>query len=419
MKKLNRKGKITVGILATVVIAVIAVRLALPSMILKNLNNNVSNHIDGYTASATDVDLSLITGSYSLDNVKLHKTNEEVDSLVFFEAEKMFFSLEWKTLLKFEIAGKVVIRNPKLNFIKTRSAGESQISIDQRWTSIIEELMPWQINTLEVIEGVITYHDLNTTPPLAMQMDSISLVAKNLANITGEEDPLPSSVTAAGRFLDARAKLTLMINPFQQTPAFELTAELSPIDLQNLKEFLRAYSKTDVTKGTFELYTEASTRNNKVIGFAVPVVKDIDVTAWNNNAEVDMANEADNSIAAEANESASPHQLVSWTFKDRKKRTTQASSQIDFEGDIEGADVDIWSVIGETLQTAFVKSLIPSVEKTVAQNEAATRSQLKRSTRTPSVEVKENSEKKGGFLKRLFKKKEGKEEKKNKRKKDS
>ena len=61
-----------------ILVLLVGLRLALPYLV-KNYVNKVLADIPGYYGQVEDIDLSLITGSYTIDQLYLNKVNAETE----------------------------------------------------------------------------------------------------------------------------------------------------------------------------------------------------------------------------------------------------------------------------------------------------------------------------------------------------
>jgi hypothetical protein len=68
-----RTRKTLVIILGSLLILLIAIRIALPYILLKLVNKELQN-IPGYTCHVDDIDVALIRGAYKINMIKLEKT---------------------------------------------------------------------------------------------------------------------------------------------------------------------------------------------------------------------------------------------------------------------------------------------------------------------------------------------------------
>src|SRR5450631_3271903 len=148
---LTRKRKIVYIVLGSLLIVLIALRIALPYILLKLVNKELAN-IPGYTGHVDDLDVALIRGAYVLKDMKLEKTGGKVP-VPFFSADVIDLSLEWKAIFHGAVDGKIKVEHPVLNFVKGPTEATSQTKIDSSWTDVVKKLMPLKINRLEIDGG--------------------------------------------------------------------------------------------------------------------------------------------------------------------------------------------------------------------------------------------------------------------------
>ena len=70
------------------------------------------------------------------------------------------------------------------------------------------------------------------------------------------------------------------INPVAAQPTFELTGQLTNVDLVALNDFLRAYGKFDVEHGQFAMFTSFAAKDGKYEGYYKVFFKDLEVFKW-------------------------------------------------------------------------------------------------------------------------------------------
>jgi len=382
---------ITIG---TILIILIVFRMMLPSIVLRAVNGKLSK-IEGYEGSAADVDIFLLAGSYTIKDIKLSRTGGKI-SVPFFAAKAMELSVEWKALLKGEMVGEVEVEEPQLNYVHGPTENTTQTSIDNDWARIVNELAPLRINRFEVNHGSIHYRDFHNSPEIDMAMSDVYLLANNLTNADDKGTLLPATVYGSGSLYDGNVVLKLRLNPLNETPLFDMDAELSTMSLANMNDFLKAYTRLDVQKGTLSLYAEAAARETKIQGYAKPVVKDMNVLRWKDEG------------GTQSKTAASTSDKVAWVFRSHAKG--QPATPIKFEGSMKQAGASTWSIIGETLKNTFMEALIPSVEKSIAVS--PTNRIRKSKPGNDTVALKNNTKeekKKEGFIKRIFKKKRDKD----------
>jgi hypothetical protein len=389
MKNNNRSNKKKIGftVLSIVVILLLAFRIYLPYLVLDIVNKKLSD-IDGYVGRVHDIDIRLLAGSYRIKNIELNKVGGKIP-VPFFSADVIDFSVEWKALLNGAIVGEIEANKPQLNFVKGPTEETSQTKIDKDWRDVVDELMPLRINRLAINNGEIHFRDFHSSPKIDLLMEQVNILAENLNNAKDNKNILPSTAKATAFAYGGMTTVEMKLNPLEKKPTFDLNAELKGLDIVKLNDFLKAYGNFDVHKGNISIYVEAAAKENKIKGYAKPIIKDLKVLSWKEDKKDAIKVVWEGLI-----------ELGAWIFKNHPK--DQLATQVSFEGSLDKPDVEIWSVIGQTLYNAFIQALYPSIENSISIN-------------SPVKEEKKS------FLKNIFEKtgKTKKEEnKKSKNKKD-
>ncbi|MBK7570029.1 MAG: DUF748 domain-containing protein [Bacteroidetes bacterium] len=376
-KSKGRKRLRIKKILLVLIVVLIVIRILLPYIVLKVVNNKLAE-LDGYTGHVRDIDLALIVGSYKIKDIKLEKTGGKIP-VPFFAAEVIDLSVEWKALFKGGLVGEIEVRRPILNFVKGPTEETSQTKIDKEWQDIVNELMPLKLNRFEIVEGEIHYLDYYSSPKVDVFTSNIYILAENLSNVTDSTNLLPSTVTGSAEIYGGKAKLNMKLDALNKTPTFDMNAEMIGLNLVEVNDFLKAYGKFDVQKGTFGVYTEAAAKDGKIIGYTKPIIKDLDVIEWKDEKEDPLGQKLLESVVG----------LGGWIFKNRSE--DQVATEIEFEGELKDPAINVWNIIGETLRNAFIEALYPSLEHTININT-----------------VKEAEVEKKGFIEKIFDRKDKK-----------
>ena len=353
-KSKGRKRLRIKKILLVLIVVLIVIRILLPYIVLKVVNNKLAE-LEGYTGHVRDIDLALIVGSYKIKDIKLEKTGGKIP-VPFFAAEVIDLSVEWKALFKGGLVGEIEVRRPILNFVKGPTEETSQTKIDKEWQDIVNELMPLKLNRFEIVEGEIHYLDYYSSPKVDVFTSNIYILAENLSNVTDSTNLLPSTVTGSAEIYGGKAKLNMKLDALNKTPTFDMNAEMIGLNLVEVNDFLKAYGKFDVQKGTFGVYTEAAAKDGKIIGYTKPIIKDLDVIEWKDEKEDPLGQKLLESVIG----------LGGWIFKNKSE--DQVATEIEFEGELKDPAINVWSIIGETLRNAFIEALYPSLEHTININ---------------------------------------------------
>ena len=346
--KTRKKGVIVLGSLLALLIAL---RLALPYILLKFVNKELQN-IPGYSGHAEDIDVSLIRGAYKIKSLRLDKTGGKVP-VPFFFSPLVDLSLQWEALFHRRIAGEIVVDQPILNFVKGPTDATSQTKIDKSWTDVVKTLMPLKLNKFEILDGQIHYLDFYSKPNFDIYTREVHILAENLNNAEKNKELLPSVITASADVYGGKATGEMKMDALAKTPTFDGKAKLEGLDLANLNHFIDAFAKFDIKSGEISIYTEAAAKDGKIIGYTKPLIKDLKVMNW----EKDKGKPLKAAYKAVVG-------TVAWIFNNHSKE--QLATRVQFEGNIKDPDIDIWAIIGEILKNAFINALSPSLENSVS-----------------------------------------------------
>ena len=353
MKKSSHKRKVVFIVLGSIFVLLIALRIALPYILLRLVNKELT-HIPGYTGHVDDIDVALIRGAYKIKTIKLEKTGGKIP-VPFFSADLADLSLQWEALFHGRIVGKILVEHPILNFVKGPTEATSQTKIDSSWTVVVKKLMPLKLNKFEINDGEIHYRDFHSKPEFDIFTKKVHILAENLSNADKNKEVLPSSITATADVYGGKASASMKMDALARTPTFDGKAKLEGLNLANLNNFIDAFAKFDIKSGEISIYTEAAAKDGKIIGYTKPIIKNLKVLNWEKDKEKPLK------IAYEAVVEA-----VAWVFKNQNKE--QLATKVDFEGNIKNPNIDIWQLIGQVLKNAFIQALYPSLENSVSLN---------------------------------------------------
>ncbi len=350
--KKHRRRKVIYIVLGSLIVLLIAVRIALPYVLLRYVNIEFQT-IPGYTGHVNDLDVHLIRGAYTLKVIRLDRSGGKVP-VPFFSAEVIDLSVEWSALFHGRIVGKITVEHPVLNFAKGPTRETSQTEIPTKpWTQVVSNLMPLKLNRFEIVTGEIHYRDFYSNPKVDIFATEIHIVAENLSNAKHQKEELPSTVDATcDGIYGGHAWLHMKLNALAGNPTFEVKSELTKMDITKLNDFLTAYGKFTVRQGTIGIYTEAAAKQNKIVGYTKPIIKDLRVVDWKEDKTKPLK------LAWEALIGA-----VNWVVKNKGK--DQLATRVEFSGDLKDPNVDIWYIIGQVLRNGFIQALYPALENSV------------------------------------------------------
>lgn len=351
MAHTKRRRKVVIVLLSILALLVI-IRLALPYVVLHYANKTLSE-MDGYRGHIEDIDLALIRGAYKIDSIYIH----QVDSMTgketpFLAASLVDLSLEWKSLLKGSLVGKIIVDNPLVRFTKEKVEPKDVQKDSSDFRQVLDEFMPLEINRLELRNGKLQYIDNTSKPNVNISMTDVDVVALNLKNSYDSAAVLPASINAKATVYDGRLEIKMKLNPLAEVPTFDMNAEWKNTNLVKLNQFFQAYAKVDVNKGTFGLYAEVAAKEGSFTGYVKPLIEDIDVLGKEDRKD---------NILRKAWESISG--TVTEIFENQSEETF--ASKIPLQGEIEDPKANIWFAIVQILRNAFINALQPAIDQQI------------------------------------------------------
>ena len=339
-------------LLAGTVLLLAAVRLALPSALKAFVNHRLNRSAD-YSGRIGRVSVHLWRGAYQVHDIHIFKTGGQIP-VPFFSTQILDLSLEWSELFHGSLVSKIAMRQPSLNFVSGPTQAQSQTGTENDWGKILESLVPFTINRLEVTGGQIHFQNPYSDPPVDIYLNDLSVLATNFTNSRRVAEPLPAGITARAKAL-GRGGLDCVIhvNPMSKIPAFELTAQLTNVDLVSLNSFLRAYGKFDVARGDFSLFASFATTNGNYDGYCKVLFKDLKVFKWEKDKKKDALEIFWKAIVG----------TLAATFKNQPH--DELATKIPISGSLGKTDVHVWPAIATLLRNAFVKALVPKPDEPV------------------------------------------------------
>lgn len=351
---INKKWAIIIGIITLIIIA----RLCLPYFVTRYVNNVLSN-LEGYHGSIEGVEISLWRGAYAINKLKIEKTGGDIP-VPFVDIEKIDLSVEWEALFEGAIVGEIKLIYPKVNFVAGPTPEESQTGAEADWTQPIKDLMPLQVNRFEIVRGNISYLDFHAEPKVDISIDSLNAVALNLNNATDNTEKLPSNLKLTGTSVGGGLLvLNADMNILKEIPDFDANLEFTEVNLPALNDFIKAYGKFDVERGTFNLYSEVMLMNGQFDGYVKPVMVDMKIL----------------DLSEDTKDKKNVFQLVwegiaelgSEIFENHKE--DQVASRVPLQGEIGKVETDVWTTIFTVLKNAYIEALKREVDNTVNAGE--------------------------------------------------
>ncbi len=339
-------------LLLVAVAGLIALRLALPTLVRNFVNRTLAEHPE-YTGNVADVDIHLWRGAYSIHDVVVRRREGDPEHPLF-TVSRVDLSVDWKELVRGKIVSDIDVFRPQVHFIAGPTPEQSQTGADRDWGEALDKLAPFRIDRFDVHEGRVRFIDPTRTPRVDLLARDITATATNLTNSREVSDPLPASVI--GRAVttgDGLLELDVRLDPMARHPTFEVIAQLTNLNLTALNDFMQAYGEFDVEKGTFHLYTSVAGREGQYEGYLKVLFENLDILQWKKDQREDGLGVFWEAIVG----------TVTTLLKNQPK--DRLATRIPIAGSYEGTDVGIWSALSTLLRNAFIRALVPKLDERV------------------------------------------------------
>jgi len=346
-------------ILVTLVLALVAGRLALPS-IVKNYVNRQLNKSEEYGGSVGYIEIHLWRGAYSIHDLRILRRTGKTSS-PFFTEPKLDLSIEWKEIFHGALVGEVALDRPQLNFEVGPTRSETQNGSEVRWDEILEKLFPFKLNRLQIDGGQVHFRNPHAAPPVDIFVEHLTATATNLTNSRDLTQALPAGVNARGVALGAgQFYFHLQLNPLAPAPTFELTTQLTNVNLVALNDFLKAYGKFDVERGKFSMFTSFAAKEGNFDGYLKVFFENLDVFEWEKERQKGALQVFWQAIVG----------TLTTIFKNQPN--DRLATTIPITGSFQKTNVHIWPAVTTLLRNAFIRALVPKIDQKVTLQDVGT-----------------------------------------------
>lgn len=348
---MRRKDKIliTVGVVLTVLVGA---RVALPYALERAVNRGLAA-MDGYDGSVGDIDVALWNGAYYIENIRIVRSAGE-QATPFLTCDRLDLEIEWRSLMNGSLVAEAEFIRPVLNLVQARSEEESQLGTETEWPSYLADLYPFDINTLRVRDGTVTFRAPGIQSDDALTANRVNAVVSNLTNVVDSQEETFAQFQLHAVVLDeAPVRINGSVDPIAEEPTFDVNLALEGVQLPDVNPWLDEYLKADATSGSFQLYLELAAADGAFEGYAKPLTQ---------NVEILGAEDRDEGLLRKAWEG-----LVEFaTNIVENQEKEQVAARVPFSGTIANPEANIWQTIVSVLRNAFVSAFARSLEGSVS-----------------------------------------------------
>jgi hypothetical protein len=346
-KKKRKTGRL--GFVLVLLVILVGFRLYLPTA-AKNHVNKVLNDLPGYQGSIEDVDIALVRGAYVAKNLILSRRDAQTD-VPFLSIPRADISIQWRALFNGKIVSEIYLTDPQLIYVF-----EDQLQDDQKepetedWTAALDNLVPIDINHLNIQNGRLGLVKVKAEPTLDIYMDQVQLSAENLQLVKSDEQNLPSPVQATAVTIgQGQTKLDGRVNLIKKIPDMDVSLSIEKIDVTALNSLTRHYANVDFTSGQLDIYSEAAVADGYLKGYLKPLLTDAKLIDQGDG----FFKQLWEGIVG----------FFKFIFKNQS--TDKVATKIPFEGDLNNVDAGVWETFVNIVRNAWVKAFQDNIDEDI------------------------------------------------------
>lgn len=356
---MKTRYRLPLGILLSLALLLLVLHLALPYLVLNYLNGKLADMGD-YRGRIEDVDLAWWRGAYRADDLIIEKKNERVQAPLF-TANAIDIGLSWRALWKDQaLVGEIVLEQPHLNFVDGNEENDSQTGDGVDWRDRVNDLMPFTLNELRIVDGQVSFRNFQADPPVHVYANAINASLFNLTNTADQEQGRVARFEGRAKlFNQAPIEATARFDPYTDWEDFQFSLRLTGLDLTKLNDFASAYGNFDFAAGTGDLVVEAEANNSQLDGYIKPLLRNVEVF----NFEQDVENDDKGFFRGiwEAVVGGGEEVL-------QNQSKDQFATRVELSGSTKNADVSPFQAFVAILRNAFVEAFSARFERSLADD---------------------------------------------------
>ncbi len=357
---MKTRTRLPLWILLSLAVMLLLLHLALPHLVLNYLNDKMADMGD-YRGHIEDVDLAWWRGAYRADGLVIEKKSEQVQAPLF-TADSIDIGLSWRALWKDQaLVGEVVLEQPHLNFVDGEKDDDSQTGDGVDWRDRLEELIPFTLNELRVVDGQVSFRNFQADPPVHVYANAINASLYNLTNTSDQDEGRVARFEGEAKFFNqAPMEATARFDPYTDWEDFEVSLRVTGVDLTKLNDFANAYGKFDFAGGTGDLVMEVEANDSQLDGYIKPLLRNVEVF----NFEQDVKNEDKGFFRGIWEAVVGGGKEV---LKNQSK--DQFATRVELSGSTKDAEISPFQAFVAILRNAFVEAFSARFERSLGDED--------------------------------------------------
>lgn len=334
----------------TLLILLVAIRIAAPPLILKKTNEFLDSFSPILSGHVSAFGMSLYRGAYQIKGFELRLKNKAEEQIIYTKVVDV--SIAWRDLFKGRITADVLIDGAKV--VVTQNVldalkHQKQLMQDQKKAS--DKLVPLRIERIDVRDSDFQVADMAQIPEGSRLR--LSNIEGRVSNVTSDARAPLTLASVRGNFFDAAPlKVVAQINR-QATPlAWDMDLEMKDFKMSEANPWLKKKLPLTFTAGKLDLYSEIKSENGTIEGYFKPFLHNADIVA-NHESFASLRH-----FGIEVSTAA-----VNLLLRNSKNRTL--ATKVLFAYNDDGFKVNSAKAISEAFKNGFTETLQPGIEDQV------------------------------------------------------
>ncbi|MBC7430223.1 MAG: DUF748 domain-containing protein [Bacteriovorax sp.] len=273
MKNFYKEKKIYIPVI--IVAVLIVFRILLPQILLYEANKYLGEFSPTYSLHMKDLDISILRGAYSFEDVTGKLKGEEKTFLTISDVD---VSIAWRHIFRGKVVTDIEAKNVDFLFLKDMSKLNPP---KKEAVDVKDTLFPVKIETVDLKNARIVFEEY---PALSDESRlKIEKINGRITNLTPDEQNKISNFNL-GASIQGSSELVFIgsLNLLQKPVLWDVDVEMKDFNLTSLNAVLKRNLPLTFTKGRMDFFAEAQNdKSGKMKGYIKPFLRDIDVVANN------------------------------------------------------------------------------------------------------------------------------------------
>lgn len=332
-------------VLIIIVILLIGLRLALPT-IAENYINNKLDEVEGYDASIDDVSMQLYRGAFQIKGFRASDAASKDTSLALFKLPLLDLNISWGALINGEYEGEIYIDSPVLNISKVKDDKTAEPPDDEEsFIESFKKMNPIHLNKLEVENATISYRNPHSDPQINLSMKNIHVLVTDVSNVHDPDTALPTSIEIQGNAMgEGSVNINSQLNMLTEIPNFDLSVKIENVEMTEFNRLSKAHISLPIEAGKLFFYSEGVGKGGNIDGYVKPAMVNLTVTSDSTDSSRKFTTKVYNSAV----------QGTTNLMEDGDKN--QVATRIKISGSFANAETQTFDAVLNIFRNAFIEA---------------------------------------------------------------